>query len=193
MEISATYTPVHYNSRVSFQPLLTVLKRALNHGSSAGAKKLYIGILEYADQNPGLQNAIDDLSILEQHREWMEMLLSIIFPPTASEHELLYSVGLPFSYKTIYTSRLFHMLFIEPGTNDIKIPDNQTGKDIEHDRLVGAYNLILRKYCNYHASELVSSVHPYHDPHSGLIKYMELQLDTRYIDVKYTGAHLPIP
>ena len=193
MDIQATYTPVHYNSKVSFQPLLNLLKRTLNHGSSAGAKKLYSGLLDYADQHPGLQNAIDDLSILEPHREWMEMLLSIIFPPTASEHEMLYSVGVPFSYKTIYTSRLFHMLFIEPGTNDIKIPDNETGRDIEHDRLVGAYNLILRKYCNYHAPEFVSSVHPYHDPHSGLIKYMELQLDTRYIDVKYTGAHLPIP
>ena len=104
------------------------MKRALHHGSSEGVKKLYSGILEYADQHPELQNPIDDLSILEPHREWIQMLLSIIFPPTASEHEMLYSVGLPFSYTTIYTSRLFNMLFIEPGTNNIKIPDNETGK-----------------------------------------------------------------
>jgi len=165
----------------------------LHHGSSDGVKKLYSGILEYANNHPELQNPIEDLAILETHREWMEMLLSIIFPPTASEHEMLFSVSLPFSYTTIYTSRLFNMLFIEPGTKNIKIPDNETGKDIEHDRLIGAYNLILKKYCNYHTPEFVSSVHPYHDPHSGLIKYMELQLDTRYIDVKYTGSHLPIP
>jgi len=188
-----TFTSVHYQSKVSFQPLLNVLKRTLQHGSSVGARKLYSGILEYAEQHPELQNPIDDLSALEPHHEWIEMLLSIIFPPTASEHEMLYSAGLPFSYKTIYTSRLFRMLFLEPGTNDIKIPDNETGKDIERDRSIGAYNLILRKYCNYHASEFVASVHPYHDPHSGLIKYMELQLDTRYIDVKYIGSHLPIP
>jgi len=193
METKSNYTPVHYQSKVSFQPLLAVLKRALHHGSSDGVKKLYSGILEYANTHPELQNPIEDLTILETHREWMEMLLSIIFPPTASEHEMLFSVGLPFSYTTIYTSRLFNMLFIEPGTKNIKIPDNDTGKDIEHDRLLGAYNLILKKYCNYHTPEFVSSVHPYHDPHSGLIKYMELQLDTRYIDVKYTGSHLPIP
>ena len=193
MESNQTNTTIHYQSKVSFQPLLAVLNRALHHGSSAGVKKLYSGILEYADQHPELQNPIDDLSILESHHEWMEMLLSIIFPPTASEHEMLYSVGVPFSYTTIYTSRLFNMLFIEPGTKNIKIPDNETGKDIQHDRLIGAYNLILKKYCNYHTPEFVSSVHPYHDPHSGLIKYMELQLDTRYIDVKYTGSHLPIP
>jgi len=193
MEVKPNYTPIHYQSRVSFQPLLLVLKRALNHGSAEGVKKLYSGILEYADQHPELQQAVDDLSILEPHREWIQMLLSIIFPPTASEQELLYSAGVPFSYTTIYTSRLFNMLFIEPGTNNIKIPDNDTGRDIEHDRLIGAYNLILKKYCHYHSPDFVSSVHPYHDPHSGLVKYMELQLDTRYVDVKYTGSHLPIP
>ena len=193
METKTNYTTIHYQSRVSFQPLLAVLKRALHHGSSAGVKKLYSGILDYAHQHPELENPIEDLGILETHREWMEMLLSIIFPPTASEHEMIFSVGLPFSYTTIYTSRLFNLLFIEPGTKNIKIPDSEAGKDVEHDRLIGAYNLILKKYCNYHTPEFVSSTHPYHDPHSGLVKYMELQLDTRYIDVKYTGSHLPIP
>ena len=114
MEVKPNYTPIHYQSKVSFRPLLTVLKRALNHGSAEGVKKLYSGILEYADQHPELQQAVDDLSILEPHREWIQMLLSIIFPPTASEQELLYSAGVPFSYTTIYTSRLFNMLFIEP-------------------------------------------------------------------------------
>ena len=193
MEVKTSFQTVHYQSKVSFYPLLSVLKRALNHGSSAGVKKLYSGIIEYADQHPELQQAVDDISILEPHREWMQMLLSIIFPPTASEHEMLYSVAIPFSYTTIYSSRLFTMMFIEPGTKDIRIPDSETRRDLEHDRLLGAYNLILKKYCNYHSPESVSSVHPYHDPHSGLVKYMELQMDTRYVDVKYTGSNLPIP
>ena len=161
MELNTSYKTVHYQSKVSFQPLLSVLKRTLHHGSSGGAKKLYSGILDYSDQHPELQRPIDDLSALEPHREWIEMLVSIIFPPTASENEMLYSVGLPFSYKTIYTSRLFQMLFLEPGTNDIKIPDNETGRDIEHDRAIGAYNLILRKYCNYHAVIKVLEVLPF--------------------------------
>ena len=85
METNTSYQPVHYESKVSFQPLLSVLKRTLHHGSSEGAKKLYSGILGYADQHPELQHAIDDLSALEPHREWIEMLLSIIFPPTARD------------------------------------------------------------------------------------------------------------
>jgi hypothetical protein len=187
------FIQVSYNTKVSFHLLLGVLRRSLQHGSSSGAQKLYSSILEYADQHPEVEKAFDDLAALEPHREWMEMLLGIVFPPTNSEQDALYSVSPPFSYLTIHTSRLFHMLFLEPGTNKIKIPDTQTGKNIEHDRLLGAYNLILRKFCGYHAPEFVSSVHPYHDPHSGLLKYMELQLDTRYVDVKFIGSHLPIP
>jgi len=151
---------VHYQSRLSFKPLLDVLKKTLHHGSSEGSKKLYSGILTYADACPELTEPIDDLAKLDAHSEWLEMLLSIIFPPTTSEHESLYCVSLPFSYTNIYTSRLFHMLFIKPGTMEIKVPDNETGNNIQHDMLMGAYHLILKKYCHDHADYFVSSVHP---------------------------------
>lgn len=186
-------TRVIYKSNISFKPLIDVLARTLEHGTSSGSKKLYKGIIDYTVSYPELLKPITDLSLLEKHHEWMEMLLSIVFPPTASEHENLYSVTIPFTYQTIYTSRLFHLLFIKPGTAEIKVPDEVTGNDIEQDRLIGAYNLILKKYSNYHAPDTVSSVHPYHDPHSGITKYMELQLDTSYMDVKFTGNTLPIP
>lgn len=186
-------TPVHFQTKLSFKPLLDVLKKTLHHGSSKGSKKLYSGILEHAEMHPELSSPMDDLKLLDEHREWLEMLLSIIFPPTTSEHESLYCVSLPFSYTNIYTSRLFQMLFIKPGTMEINVPDNETGKNIQHDMMLGAYHLILKKYCHYHGSDFVSSVHPYHEPHTGLNKYMELQLDTRYVEVKYTGEHLPIP
>jgi len=191
MQTEINSETIKYNSRVSFKPLLDVLTRTLNH-RSVGTKKLYKGILEYAEANPELLQPFEELEKIEEHREWMEMLLSIVFPPTANEHENLYSVSLPFSYQTIYSSRLFRMMFFKPGTMEIKMPDDETGKDIEHERLMGAYNLILKKFSNYHTTDMVSSVHPYHDTHSGLIKYMELQLDTRYIDVRFTGANLPI-
>jgi hypothetical protein len=186
-EILSSHQPIQ--SRLSFRPLLDVLKRTLGHSSAEGTKKLYSGILTYTETHPELLQPVDNLLLLDKHREWLEMLLSIIFPPTINEHENLYSVSPPFSYTTIYTSRLFHMLFIRPGTMDIKVPDNETGKNIDHDRVLGAYNLILKKFWNRNTDDFVSTVHPYHDPHTGLLKYMELQLDTRYVDVKYTGEH----
>lgn len=184
-------TPIGCITYLSFKPLLRSLKSTLEHSSSAGAKKLYGNIINYAEENPLLLEPIEDLSILDSHKEWMEMLLSIFFPPTMSEHENLYSAGVPFSFTSIYNSRFFSMLFLKPGTMEIKLPDSKTGEQIEKDMRAGAFHLILKKYCNHHTSDFVSSVHPYHDPHTGLLRYMVLQLDTRYVDVKFTGEHLP--
>lgn len=180
---------IHYNSKLCFKPALTVLKRALDHNHSEGVKELYSGILEYADQNPELYEPIEDLNSLTTHRAWLDKLISTIFPPTLNEGESLHSVSPPFSYKTIYASRLFRMLFIKHGTDELKIVDNETTQEIEHDWLMGAYNLILKKFWHQASNGIVTSVHPYHDHHTGLIRYTELQLDTRYVDVKYTGEH----
>ncbi len=179
-------------TQLSFQPLLAVLKTTLEQGSSAGAKKLYSGIISYADAHPALLKPIGDLTLLDEHKEWLEMLLSIVFPPTTSEHDSLYCIAIPFSFTTIYSSRLFQMQFILPGTKDIKIPDNTTGQHIHRDMLAGAYHLILKRYCNHHTSDFVSSVHPYHDPHSGLLRYMVLELDTRYVEVGFKGEQHPL-
>jgi hypothetical protein len=46
------------------------------------------------------------------------------------------------------------------------------GKDIDHDRLIGAYNLILKNIV-ITILWICFSVHPYRDPHSGLIKYAD--------------------
>jgi len=190
--IEASVHNIQFKSRVSFRMLIDTLKKTLEHGSSAGSRKLYQGIIDYTEQNPELLEPIEDIAILEAHQEWMEMLLSIVFSPLTSEHESLYSVHVPFSYRAIYTSRLFQVLFIKPGTSEINIPDEETGKEIEREMLQGAYNLILKKYCHYHSPEFVSSVHPFHDRHTGITKYMELRLDTRYVNVQYIGKHLPI-
>jgi len=180
-------------SLVSFQPLLSVLKDTLHKGSTKGAQKLYSGILEYADKHTELLKPIEDISVLQKHQEWMEMLLSILFPPTVNESEALYSVAIPFSGTSIYASSLFRKFFIRPGTNEIILPDIETEKIIERGRLVGAYNLVLRKYCNYRAPYLLTSVRAVTDNETGLTNYLELQMDTHYVDIKFTGSQLPIP
>ncbi|NJO25258.1 MAG: hypothetical protein HC867_04975 [Bacteroidia bacterium] len=58
------------------------------------------------------------------------------------------------------------------------------GEDLTKEKIMNAYGLILRKYFNYPSPEIISSVYPYADPVSGLTKYMELELDTKFVDVK---------
>ena len=53
--------------------------------------------------------------------------------------------------------------------------------------------MILKKYCGYNSPETSGWVHPYKDPHTGLTKYLELQIDTRFIDVNPVGEMPKMP
>jgi hypothetical protein len=181
-----------FNSRLSFRSLLAALKKNIAEGNP-GVKKLYGGVVAEFESHPELMQDIDDLSILSPYTDLIEELLASIFPPTSSSHENLYAVALPFKFQTVYTSKLFHHLFIKPGTNEIKVPDVSTGNKLNREKMEFAYGMILKKYCGYNSPETSGWIHPYKDLHTGLTKYLELKIDTRFIDVNPIGEMPKLP
>ncbi|MFI5133233.1 MAG: hypothetical protein ACHQEB_02800 [Chitinophagales bacterium] len=171
------------NSRLSFRPLVEALKKNIAQGNP-GEQKIYGSIITEFESHPELLEPISDLSSLTPHMGLIGELLSIIFPPTLAAHENLYAVSLPFKFQTIYTSRLFHAMFLKQGTNEIKVPDDQTGMSLNREKLRYAYGMILKKYCGYNSPKSTRSVYPYVDPHSGLTRFLELRIDARFVDVK---------
>lgn len=181
-----------FNSRLSLRPLLEALKKAIAEGKP-GSQKLYGDLITKIEAHPELLEPITDLDILKPHSDLVEMLLSTIFPPTNSQNENLYAVSLPFRFQTIYSSRLFQMLFLKPGTNEVNVPQTEIGRNLNEEKLQFAYSMILKKYCGYSAPEWSRSVYPFQDPASGLIKYLELQVDTRFVDVRPVDKMPEIP
>src|SRR5260221_14106305 len=118
-----------FNSRLSFRSLLAALKKNIADGNP-GVQKLYGRVVTEFESHPELMQDIDDLSILTPYTELIEELLASIFPPTSSSHENLYAVTLPFKFQTVYTSKLFHHLFIKTGTSEMKVPDGETGNKL---------------------------------------------------------------
>ncbi len=181
-----------FNSHLSFKPLVTALKKNINEGNP-GVQKLYGRVVAEFESHPELMQNIQDLSILTPYAELIEELLASIFPPTSSSHENLYAIALPFKFQTVYSSKLFHHLFIKPGTNEVKVPDDATGLKLNKEKLEFAYGMILKKYCGYNSPETSGWIHPYKDMHTGLTKYLELKIDTRFIDVNPVGEMPKMP
>src|SRR5215213_2038660 len=67
-----------FNSRLSFVPLITYLKKTVA-SEMPGAQNLYNGLIESFESAPELLQPIEDLSLLEKHKELVEMLLSTVF------------------------------------------------------------------------------------------------------------------
>ncbi|HEY6502567.1 MAG TPA: hypothetical protein VIZ28_01210, partial [Chitinophagaceae bacterium] len=181
-----------FNSRLSLKPLVEALKKAIAEGKP-GSQKLYGELIAKAEAHPELMEPTADLEVFKPHTELIEMLLTTLFPPTNSQNENLYAVSLPFKYQIIYSSRLFQTLFMKPGINEVNIPNDEIGHNLNEEKMMYAYTMILKKYCGYPAPEWSRSVYPYPDPATGLIKYLELQVDARFVDVNPAGEMPIIP
>jgi hypothetical protein len=172
---------ISVNSFLSFMPLLAALKKNIAEGN-IGMKKLYGQVVEQFEARPELLGKITDLSMLKQHEELIEELLSAVFPPTTAN--FMYGVSLPFTFTAVYASPLFKKNLIEPGTRTIQLPDATANDTLHSDRINFACNLILKKYLGMPLQENTKAVYPYHDPETGLTRFMEYRVDARFIDVK---------
>ena len=170
-----------FNSRFSFRPLIKAWEEIIREGRE-GRRFIYTRLLEQVKQYPELMEPIIDEGILEKHRTLIEEMMATLFPVTLSDKEDLFAVSKPFQYKVLYSSRLFRAMFLNDD-DIIKMPSEETAQKISEERLAGAYQLILNRLYDIKIGGIATSIHPYKHPFSGLDKYLELEMDTRFIEV----------
>jgi hypothetical protein len=180
-----------FNSRLSFLPLITALKKNMEEGKP-GSQKLYGNLIDSFESIPELLQPIEEVSLLETHNELVEMLLATIFPPTSSEADVLFAVTHPFTFHTIYASRMFQHAFLKPGTKEINVPSESIAYKMFHERLWHAYYMILHKYAGFNSPVSPGSVYPVQDPVTGFQKYLEVQIESRFVDVKTIDGSIPV-
>ena len=172
---------ISFNSRLCFKPLVMALKKNIAEGNP-GMKKLYGQVVTQFEAHPELLNCFADTSTVKHHSELIEELLSAVFPPTTSNY--MYGVLMPFKNEAVYVSPLFKELLVKPGTNQVEIPESPNTQENNFEKIHFAYGLILKKYLGYNSPVTNRSVYTVQDPKSGLLRYMEIRLDARFIDVK---------
>jgi hypothetical protein len=180
-----------FQSRLSFKPLIDVWKIKIEQ-KEEGIDLFYKELLEKVSQYAALLQPIGDISILQRHQEILNVMMSTVFPVTLSDKEDLYAVVVPFTYEVIYSSKLFRHLFIGKDSGRINIED-ETSENISKEKLYRAYQLILNKFYETKFAVQGLSVHQYKHPVTGLEKFMELDLDARFVDVKTKKALPKLP
>lgn len=179
-----------FNCFLSFRPLVTALKKNIA-GGNPGMQKLYGQVVGALEQHPDLLETITDLSVLNQHTELIEELLSAVFPPTTANY--MYGVAIPFTFEAVYASPLFKTILLKEGSNKIMVPGENTTEALDREKMHFACGLILKKYLGYNNPDNTRSVYPFTDPITGLTRFMELRLDGRFIDVNPVGEMPNLP
>lgn len=180
------------NSLLSLNPLITVIKK-ITQEDKPGARKLYESLLKEIEASPELLKSIEDEAVLKENDVLIETLLATLFPPSTVEHDGLYAISFPFNFETIFSSPRFKDFFLKGENNEIVLPDRETNVQITKSSLSLAYNIILRKFYSFSVPAVASSVHPFPDPETGLITYMELNLNAQFVDVKQINQNFILP
>ena len=178
-------------SKLSFRLILDSWEKRIAEGHD-GLADFYRELKARIADNPELLESIEDLATLDKHRKLVNMILASIFPLTLSEEEDYFAVAVPFSYKTIYSSSIFRKSFLNGEDNEIKV-EEETAKALNLEKICSAYQLILNRFYNKKLLGNTFSVHQMKDPVTGVIKYLQLELDNSFVDVKALGPLKPIP
>jgi hypothetical protein len=181
-QINDIMQPTKLNSRLSFHMLIETWKRKMADGSE-GLAAFYGDLLNRVSEVPELLQPIEDLEILNTHKKLVDLIIASVIPLTVSEEEDYYAIAVPFSYTTIFASKRFCKLFLKTQDDRIQV-EEETAKSLSEEKLCSAYQLILNKFYNKKVSGPSTSVYPFKVPGSDLTKYLQLEVDTSFVEVK---------
>lgn len=186
MEKNSTYN-FSITSALSFVPLVRALEKTVNEGRK-GIGQWYKELLDRVYQHPELLKPIHDLDLLDKHRVLIDQLMATVFPVTLSEKDDLYGAAVPFQYRMFHASSKMQQDFMSADGTHIEAPDCATDDRVVQEKLEGAYQMILNRFFKANINnDVITTVYNYKDEATGLETYMELELDSRFIDVSAKG------
>jgi len=153
-------------------------------------------VREKARAAPELAAVIDDPSLIDQHRAFVDLMMSAVFPPAFWEQE--YGAALyPFELRAFYATPPFRRsLMSADGTLQGRanfLQEQSASETLASARLLLAYELILERLYGIEVGIDVPVIFTAVDAATGLDQHFRLQFDWRFIDVERVGPPLPLP
>ena len=174
----------------SLRPLIAFWEQTLSEGDSVNTAIAGI-IREELKNAPELMEPIEDLSILERHRELVDMLMSIVFPPAFWEKDCSAAL-VPFHFeKSVFATPAFKRLLMMDH-RDLGIRANIDIERWEWGRLLKAYLLILRAYYDVEVAFEYPLIVSATEPETGLDRYFNITMDPKFVEIKKIGKLKPL-
>src|SRR5437016_2922052 len=159
------------------------------YGDDTSAKGVFMRtVREQVRQVPELMGPIADLSVVERHRNLIQVLMAGIFAPAFFEQEFS-AVLVPFQLKSFYATPLFERyLRAEDGTLRGRV--NLDASMVSEMRTFFAYALILERVYGIKLVVDYPLILTVPDPDTGLDRHFRMDFDWRFVEVETIG---PVP
>jgi GAF domain-containing protein len=179
-----------YKSVLSFSGLIDLWRQLLK--KDAGVEKSILKAVEQELNNRlELLSPIRDLEVMEKNRSFVDMLMSLVFPPAFKEQD--YSAAfVPFQNETIHVSPSFKRLWPSENCMDF---GNVTSLDAEHwamGRILTACSMILKTFYDLTFPLDFPLIVTVKDSETCLDRYLKISFDTRFVEVRKKGKLKPL-
>ena len=171
-----------YTTELCFGPILEQVKGLLD-SEDAGIRFLAREVFRLAEKTPDLCRPIQDLSILEDNKDLLDMLMLFLVPPSERETEL-FKFSKPFNFAPIYLSKAMRELMMSQnacysfgGALDL----------VRNRHLVTIGCFILQRFYGVEVDMTPSAMLTVKDAASGLERFYKPVTDQKYIEVVVNG------
>src|SRR5687768_262033 len=152
-------------------------------------------VREKAREAPELAGSIDDLSVIEKHRAFVDLMMTAMFPPAFWEQE--YGAALfPFQLRAFYATPPFRRaLMSADGSLQGRasfLQSHSVAQTLAGARLLLAYDLILERIYGIELGADVPVIFTAVDAATGLDQHFRLQFDWRFVNVEVHGPKPPL-
>lgn len=173
-----------FRTVLSLKPLIDFWAR---HTAEEHGVKSFLGrkIRDELSKAPELLHPIEDLSVLEKHRDLVETLMGAVFPAALWEEHAV-AVNVPYELQSFYASPFFERLNVFQN-GEFKHPSNVNQGGLVWGKTVRAYNAIIKRFYSdvlHFDYPLLTSIP---DPRTGLKRHYTVNFDSRFVEIRTRG------
>lgn len=171
-----------YGTELCFGPILEKVGKLVD-SEDAGIRFLAREVIRLSKDTPELCHPVQDLSILESHKDLLDMLMLFLIPPSDRDTEL-FKFSKPFSFAPIYMSKSMQELM---ATQNACYSFGGELESVRNRHLVVIGCFILQRFYGVEVDMTPSAMLTVNDSASGLERFYKPVMDQSYVDVVVNG------
>jgi hypothetical protein len=171
-----------FKSVISFKKFIDFLKSSIQSGPSIKIP-YFKWIIKKFKKYPELSNNVP-LENISDYEEMLELVSTCLLPLAADEN-MLWALSSPLSPQIFYSTDGFHKL-MECLEHPVVLDPAIGNADIESEKIMRElqYGMLLEKVYSLPYLKKTEWIRKFEDPETGLDKYFQVNIDTRFIDIR---------
>ena len=141
-------------------------------------------VVKRVNEVPAFLGPIDDLSIIEVHKNITELILSAIFPP-AIDQEMM-AVMVPFQKESVYETPAYSGLMEVAGSYEALMAEMNLKEMMGH-KMMSAYAAVLQMYYGVTINLDRHFFYTLKNPETGLKNHYKVEIDSKFCEIILTG------